>query len=412
MAFFRNISNWLAMLFRVWRREFWLVIHDQGVLIFFLLLPTLYPIVYTLIYNPEIVEKLPIAVVDQSRTAASRELIRTVGATQSISVDYFPPTLAEARERMNSHDVFGVMVIPEDYARRLGGGEQAVVPFYSDMSLLIRYRAYLQTLTNLEISLGSAIQIEKIDAAGLLGTTLVGGNDATPLEAESIMLGDPTSGFASFVIPGILVLILQQSMVLGVLMLGGAAASRRRRNGGIDPLAIPAPPGASLLGRMLCYLAIYIPLIIYILEIVPNIFSLPHMGNPWHYLMLILPMMIASVFFGETLSPLVTERESSFAVFVVSSVIFLFLSGLTWPRFSMNGFWYALGSIVPATWGLEGFVRMNSNGADIASQQTPLLMLWGLAILYFITAYLLTRYRLAPARRLRHNSSSTISTPD
>ena len=57
------------------------------------------------------------------------------------------------------------------------------------------------------------------------------------INSDARMLGDPTQGFASFVIPGILVLILQQSMVLGVVMLGATSAERRRRNGGTRPAA-------------------------------------------------------------------------------------------------------------------------------------------------------------------------------
>ncbi len=50
---------------RVFRNEFRLMLHDAGVLLFFVALPLLYPIVYTLIYNPEVLRKLPVAVVDE-----------------------------------------------------------------------------------------------------------------------------------------------------------------------------------------------------------------------------------------------------------------------------------------------------------------------------------------------------------
>ncbi len=64
--------KWLKSLFMVWRCETRLVFSDMGVLLFFFALPLAYPIVYTLIYNPEIVEESPVVVVDRSRTAESR----------------------------------------------------------------------------------------------------------------------------------------------------------------------------------------------------------------------------------------------------------------------------------------------------------------------------------------------------
>ena len=80
------------------------------------------------------------------------------------------------------------------------------------------------------------------------------------------------------------------------------------------------------------------------------------------------------------------ERESPFILIVATSVVFLFISGLTWPRYAMMPLWRALGDIIPATWGIEGFVRINNNAATIADNTRPYLWLWGLTALYMCTA--------------------------
>lgn len=393
------IVSWFKKLFMVWRREFRLVFTDAGVLLFFFALPTLYPVVYTLIYNPEIVQRMPVVVVDDSRSTQSRDFVRKLGATQSVKIEGYAANMVDARRLFDRHEVVAIVEIPRNYGKNLGRGEQGIVEFYCNVGLLLRYRAFLQTLTNLQLALGQEIQVQKIESAGLLGeATGIGGS---PFNSEAIMLGDRTSGFASFVIPGILVLILQQSLILGVLMLAGGAAERRSRNGGIDPMAIPgASSGVNIIGKTLCYLTLYIPLILYILHIVPTMFSLPHVGNIWHELMLITPMMIGATFMGMTFSPLVREREASMPVFVFTSVLFLFLSGLLWPRYAMSPFWKLMGDVVPATWGVEGFIRINSNGATLAEQSEPYIALWILVAVYFATAYIVTRV-LQP-KRFRH----------
>ena len=73
-------------------------------------------------------------------------------------------------------------------------------------------------------------------------------------------------------------------------------------------------------------------------------------------------------------------------VVVFSSVVFLFLSGLTWPRYAMNPLWVLIGDAVPATWGVEGFVRINSDSGSLAEQGRPLGMLWLLSAVYFVGA--------------------------
>ena len=48
------VLRWLHDIFLVWKREFWLAFHDEGVIIFFLVLCLVYPILYALIYNQTI----------------------------------------------------------------------------------------------------------------------------------------------------------------------------------------------------------------------------------------------------------------------------------------------------------------------------------------------------------------------
>ena len=380
--------NWFKSLFRVWRRETHLVFTDIGVLLFFFALPLAYPIVYTLIYNPEVVKKIDTVVVDNCRTAESRELVRHLGATQGFNIVGYAADMQEAKRAWMEKKVYGVLEIPNDYDRKIGRGEQAVCSFYCDMSLLLRYRTFISALADLQLAIGAEIQAAELSQVAMVSSAV----PMTKINSDARMLGDPTQGFASFVMPGILVLILQQSMVLGVVMLGATASERRRRNRGIDPLQVQAPAGATLLGKVMCYLTLYAPIIIYVLRIVPMMFSLPHVGSDWDYVLFILPMLVASAFMGQCISWLVTEREETMLAVVFTSVVFLFLSGLTWPRYAMSPLWVLVGDMIPATWGVEGFIRMNSNGSPLYEQAHPYRMLWLLAALYFTISYALLRF--------------------
>lgn len=388
--------SWWRSLLAVWRKEYGFVFHDVGVIIFFFGLPLLYPLVYTLIYNPETVKEMKIAVVDQCRTARSRELTRMVDATDAISVFAQLPTVDEARVMENNHEIYGILYIPSDYDKKIGRGEQANVVFYSDMSLLLRYRAFVSALTDVQLALGADIRTESMDRMGSLASMI-----STPqISQDSIIIGDPTQGFASFIIPGIIILILQQSMLLGVTMLGAGSSERRRRNGYYDPLSVPAPPTATIIGKSLCYITIYLPLVLYVIHLVPEMFSLPHVGDVWSEVLFLMPMLISTSFLGLALSVFVTERESSMLVIVFTSVFLLFLSGLTWPRYAMSGFWKLCGDAIPCVWALEGFVRLNSNGASLAGESHCYAMMWLLAAIYFLAAMFLTRY-LDKSTRLR-----------
>ena len=384
-AFVRYMKSWFGSLFCVWRREFYVVIHDEGVMLFFVALPLFYPIVYTLIYNPEIVDEVPFCVVDDSRSAKSRELVLMADATQSMKLVGYASNMEEARRWLNEKACYGIMYIPSNYGVKIAQGSQAVVPFYYDMSLLMRYRTFVSALTDIQMAVADEQRTEMLNTVGDISSGL---NVAT-IDSQAFILGDVSQGFASFVIPGILILIMQQSIILGIAMLGGTSRDRRRLNDGVDPLAIDAPAVATILGKALCYVLIYVPLAVYMLHYVPLIFDLPHVGDMVDYLLFVVPMLLSSIFMGFVLQVFVSEREASMLVVVFTSLIFLFLSGLTWPRYAMDFPWQQLGDLIPATWGIEGFVHINSNGATLSDVATPYIMLWRLTAIYFLLACLL-----------------------
>lgn len=397
MKLLKGIRNWLLWCGRVFAREWNTVLHDQGVLVFFVVLPIIYPVIYTLIYNPEVLRDIDIIVVDQDRTARSRQLVRDASAAPAIRVYDYAADMPEARRWMAEGKAYGILYIPKDFGKEVGRFGQAHATFYCEMSLLLRYRDFMSALSDVQLKEIAEITQERKDMLGVAGTSLGG----LPIENQAHMVGDTEQGFASFLMPGIIVLILQQAMLLGICMLGGASHERRRVNGGYDPTMVAgAPLSATVWGRTLCYFTFFLPFTIWILHWVPEIFSLPHVGEPSQYLLFIVPMLLATGFLGQTINYFVTDRESSFVVLVVSSVLFLFLTGLTWPRYASPGIWKVVGDFVPGVWGVQGFISISSTGGDISSNATQLWWMWGLTLFYFVTSMCVLRLVAHKARRL------------
>lgn len=380
----KAIGQWMSDMTRVFCNEWKVIGKDVGVLLFFVALPLAYPIVYTLIYNPEVVQKVPVAVVDESRSPRSRELVRDASASPAIDIAGYAANMAEARTWMNEGKVFGIIRIPSDYAKNIATGEQTHAEFYAEMSLLLRYRALLSAITDLQIKMTEEITMNRVDLAGIEST----GMAQMPVKSHNSFLGDPEQGFASFVMPGIVILILQQSMILGITLIGGTSRERRRRNHGYDPMMIDdASPSASVIGKALCYVILYIPMTVYVTTCIPEMFHLPHYGSATQYLPFLLPMLFATAFLGQAMLLWFKERETTFLIIVFTSVVFLFTSGLTWPRYAMNDLWIWFGNLIPATWGVEGFIRINSNAATLAESARPFIAMWILTAVYFICAW-------------------------
>lgn len=72
------------------------IVKDEGVLIFFFLVPLAYPLLYSFVYTDEVVREVPIAVVDESHTTMSREYLRHVDASPDVKIINYCADMAEA----------------------------------------------------------------------------------------------------------------------------------------------------------------------------------------------------------------------------------------------------------------------------------------------------------------------------
>lgn len=393
----------LTALYHSYVNEFRSIWHEQGVILFFLFLPLAYPVIYSLIYNPELVRDVPVVVVDHDRTALSRDLVRRFNAAQAPRVIGYAADLPEARDAMNRRACFAILEIPEGFARTVGRGEKAIVPMYCEMSLLLRYRALLFASNPVTLAMNADIQAQSIDA---LGVESLAPGSGDPMRITGVNLGDLNCGFDSFIMPGVLILILQQCIILAVGMTGGAR--REMARAGIDPVT---PQTRSTLGvitgRTLCYITIMVFPILWLVHFVPIVFQFPMAGDTMQIFAFLLPMVIASIAAGFMVQPFCHERESVIIIWVATSLLFLFLSGLTWPVYAQSAFWRTVGSLIPATWGMQGFIIMNANGASLSDVAPLWEHLWILAAVYSFLAWAIHSFYLRPRlSRLAHAATT------
>ena len=375
---------WFIQVLRVCGRELLLVFRDQGVVIFFLLLNAAYPVLYALIYNPEVVRNERVVVVDDTRSQLSREIVRRLDATQEIAIAGYAANMQEAQDAMHRKECYGILYIPREFGQSVGRGDQGHLSLYCDMSVMMRYKAMFTALSNVTQTMGNERMAMRVEPVVSMSGAIV--------ENRQVPVGNPAMGIASTVLLFILPLVLQQSMILGIAMLHGGSIERRRRNGGRDPMAIEASPGATIVGKMMCHQIVYVIPVIYVLHYIPLMFGFPQNGNFLHIICLAVPFVIAVSFMGQTLSAVVNERESVFLLFVFSSVVFVFLTGVSWPRYLMSRLWWLVGDCVPSTWMVNGYVLMQTNGSTLYQVQHPYWMMWLQLPVMFTLAYVVERF--------------------
>ena len=394
-TFKQKITQGIHDLFYIWIQEFRTTFRDQGVLIFFVLVPLVYPLIYAFIYTNETIREVPAVVVDHSHSALSREYLRKVDASPEVDIVSHCADMEEARLMLKDRLAYGIIYIPAEFSDNIARGKQTQVSLFCDMSGLLYYKALLNANTSVSLDMNADIKVQRA------GNSTHRQDEITtyPIRYEDVALFNPTNGFAAFLIPAVLMLIIQQTLLLGI---GLSAGTAREHNRFRDLVPINRHYNGTLrivLGRGLGYFMVYALVSVYVLCVVPRLFSLVQIGQPGVLVLFMLPYLAACIFFAMTASIAIRNRETCMLIFVFTSVPLLFLSGISWPGAAMPEFWRYFSYLFPSTFGINGFVRINSMGASLDEVAFEYRALWIQAGVYFLTTCWVYRWQIIQSRK-------------
>ena len=396
MSIFHNLYNGLQDACYIWRKEMTQVVKDEGVLIFFVFVPLVYPLLYSWIYNNEVVREVPVCVVDQSHSHLSREFIRMCDASPDVHVKYYAQDLDEAKSLVSRQLVKGIYLIPSSFAEDVYGLKRGVISVYCDMSLMLTYKAIFQTAQMVTMEMGNELKT-------MLGGRYTAREEAIatrPLDYEDVPIFSPAGGYGSSILPAVLMLILQQTLVLGIGLSAGTARDE-------NPYRSLIPVGDSryehtfpiVLGKSMCYLMVFMVMGAWLSVAVPRLFHFPQLATAGSLLCLMVPYILACTFFGMMVSCTVKYRENVMLIVVFVSVPLLFLTGVSWPQSSIPSYWQGVSWLFPSTFGARAYIRLNSMGADISDVMPELRILWIQAVCYFVLTLCVYRFQFFMARR-------------
>ncbi len=385
-----NISTALNQMLSITWKEMKTIFTDSGVLLILIIAGFGYPLLYSTVYLSESVDEIPVGIIDESATSESRRFASKIDATREISL-VSCVNMDDAIQKMKRRDIHGIVVIPKSFNKDIETGRQTTVSLYVNMATFFIYKNIALACNYVMLDENKNISLRKLSAEGLTEQEALA--SAEPLRNKMNILFNEGNGFASFFVPGVLVLVIHQLLFLGIGMVSG---TRREENANRKLSQIETPSKKKvyryILGQGAAYFLIYSLIGSYILIIVPRLFGLPHFASTWDIYRLLLPFLLAVIFFSQTWSVFIRNRETGMVMFLFFSVILLFLSGLTWPLSSFPAFWKYFSYIFPATFGVEGYIKINCMGADFSVINTEFVALWIQAVIYFITACFSYRY--------------------
>jgi ABC-2 type transport system permease protein len=368
------------------------IYRDSGIRIIFFAASLIYPILYGFVYKNEVLRDIPIAVVNHCNTPLSRDFIRKLDATPDVDVAFEVNSMEEAKVLFSKTKAKGIVTIPSDFSKCINEGKQAHVFAYSNIATMLYFRGIYSSLNYTCLDYGNKIQVHNLEMQGL--TNKQATVAATPIISEGNPLYNPGSGFASFLLPAALILIIQQTLVIGIGMLAGTAREENKYHNLIPYKKKYHGTLRIISGKGLAYFAIYLIIGIYNLILIPRLFQLPHFLSVGSVLPFIIPLLLSCIFFGMAISVFFWNRESSLMIYLSTSIPLLILAGFTWPGTNITPFWKMISYFFPSTFGIQGFLKMNSMGASIFQIGPECLGLWIQTGIYFIFTFFVYRWQI------------------
>ena len=383
----------------IWWQETVAIFKDSGAVLFCIVLPLAYPILYSWIYNNEVVREVPVVVVDDSHTALSREFIQKVEASPDVSIAFYSNSIHDAQNHIGHGEAYGVIYFPRNFATTVGRHEQSHVSVYCDMSYMLTYKAIFQTVQAVSSVMGTEIQTAVSGAYTNREAQIA----SQPLDFEEVPIFNTTSGYGNFVLPGVLVLIIQQALLLSVGLLSG---TQREKHFPMVKHVIDA-----YFGKGFAFLLIFSVMLAYCTLVVPRMFGFVMMVHFLDWLIFMAPYLVACIAFAVLGSEIIPFREAVMLTAVCTSVPFLFLSGISWPQSAIPSFWQSCANYLPSTFAIRGFIRMSSMGARIGDVLPEFRALSILAVLYSLAALGVMYRRYIIHKKYEEEQKEALTTP-
>lgn len=368
----------MTAVLRALRAELSGLFGDRQVAMILVLALVIYGLIYPAPYRPELLRAVPVAAVDLDGSQTARDLLTRIDASETVALTARLPDMAAAIRAVHARQAHGIVLIPQGFERDLLSGRPSPIAVYGDASYFLIYQKVLT---------GIAVPVRQM-GAGIAAGRLMAGQQldgetaralASPAQLVEVPLFNPSGGYATYVLPAALVLILHQTMAMGLALV----AVRRARSD--DPMAL------RLAGQALAWVVVYAMLLPLFLVAVPRAYGLPWLGDLRLLAMLGLPFVLATGLMAQLIAAILRRTELIQPVLLAMGLPLFFLSGFSWPSEAIPAVLRDLGGLIPAVPMIEAYTRLAAMGADAAQAAGAVRHLWWLVAGYGLATLLMTR---------------------
>jgi ABC-2 type transport system permease protein len=288
-------------------------------------IPTMQLVVFGYAINLD-VRHLDAAVLDQSHTARSRELIAQIAATDVLRFKEIAQTPQDVDDLVRAGKISAALVVPPDFETRMEVRDRPAV----------------------QIVVDGSDQVIQSAARQLAGFPVYGSEGWTTATApvEVVNFYNPQRRAPLNTVPGLVGVILTMTLVLFTAI----ALVRERERGNLEMLiATPVSPWELTLGKVLPFVVIGLVQVTIVLGLGALLWNVPVRGSLVELYVVALVFIVASLSLGILLSTLAKTQFQAMQMAFFTFLPQILLSGFMFPYAGMPVPAQYLSEILPLT---------------------------------------------------------------
>jgi ABC-2 type transport system permease protein len=339
------------------KKEFRQIRRDARSLAFMTLLPAFMLLMFGFALNFD-VKHIPLAVVDEDGSRASRDLIDKFRTTEYFDLKTVLPKTAAIDPLMAREDIRAALVIPARFAEDLLAGRSPAVQVLVDGSNAMSGNTAAGYAGAILQGYSQRITLQALARRGLTDVVL-------PLATEVRVWYNPELRSAMFLIPGLMGFILMVIVTVSTAF----SIVREKERGTMDQLRVSSlRPFELILGKIIPYVAISLGSAHLVLLLGRLLFGVGIRGS---YLLLLLAMVlfvIGALGQGLLISSITRTQQVAFLIAILTTMLPTFiLSGFVFPIRNMPAVVRAITYLVPARYFLAALRAIILKGVGMGA---------------------------------------------
>ena len=323
-------------------------------------LPLAVILFFAVFFSQEVVGSLPVAVVDEDNSYLSRRLVSMLRASHEVAEVCEVADMAEARSKLLSGEVVGVVEIPNGFAQAILSGVTSEVVYYDSGTNISTASLSSKGVQTAVTSFGVGVALQRAEIGGAMPDEAMA--QALPIGFTTYALFNPWLNYAYYVAPCFWVLILVIASMLSTIY---AVGSELRSATSVEWLR---SANGSLLAGVVGKLA-PTTLLLWLLSAVVGallfeVFGAPMRGS-WAVLVLgVVVLIMAYQAVALATVALTASFRLSLSLGGGYSVLAFTFSGVTFPTMAMIGWVQPFTMLFPYTYFMELYIDQAVRGVE------------------------------------------------